>query len=112
MAAARGPFHLETVADQRCGVEIPLGREGGDLLAALLPDRAEGQERRAHNETGFLHHFTAGSGLGGFLRAVFPFWNGPCARVLAAPVWPARMDEQHLHPGRGTAVEKQPRAPA
>src|ERR1043166_3275276 len=77
-----------------------------DDLAALLARRRECDERSVGDEAGFLGEFALG---GGGKVAVGPdqaLGNRPGALVLARPIGPARMPEQHFEIGLAAKHEK------
>src|SRR4051812_326132 len=67
-----------------------------DGLAALLPDRRESQELAGELEPRFLLEFASGCKLGRFALVELAFRDRPCAIVLALPIRPARMQQQHF----------------
>src|SRR6185295_19393835 len=81
-AAARRPFELEIIADDGVGIEIDLGGERLDHLAATLPDLAERYERRRQRRAELLGEFAPRHRLGLFIGAELALRDRPGANIL------------------------------
>src|SRR5262249_32970689 len=80
-----------------------------DDLAALLTHRRQRDERSVGNEAGFLGEFAPGGGGKVAVRPDQALGDRPGALVLARPIRPARMPEQHFEVGLA-AKHEEPRA--
>src|SRR3954454_11332431 len=95
-AAARRPFHLETVAANAAYVDVELGRERGDDLAAALLDLTKRSQRHGQLKSKLLGKFPSRGDVCVFSVRVLAFRDRPGAEVLVAPERPSRMNEQDL----------------
>ena len=96
LAGTRRPFDRERVALQRGGVAISFEGPGGDGLAALVLDAAEGKEWAGGRESGFFFKFALGGGEFVLAGSDLAFGKEPCAFVLLRPERSAEVDEENF----------------
>src|SRR3954471_4891326 len=96
LAAARRPFHLESVAANAAHVEVELGRERGDDLSAALLDLAKRSQRHGQLKSKLLGKLPSRGGFCVFFVGILALRDRPGAEVLVAPERPAGMNEQDL----------------
>ncbi len=104
--AARRPFHLEQIADERVHIEIAFHREGGHALAAFLRDLAEGHQRSIDVGAEFFAEFAARAGFIGFVAVWLAFGNRPRTGIAASPKRSAGMREQHFEFSLDASIQK------
>jgi hypothetical protein len=90
------PFDFEGVASYGLDVDIAFDGERDHPLAATLANFAERIKRSRESDAGFLHELAARSGFGVLAFIHLALGNRPCPFVLLAPVWTARMHQEHL----------------
>src|SRR4029453_5349549 len=92
------------------GVEVAGGGPGGDHLAALLTDLAEGDQVAGGRRLACLFlELAQGDGLRVLVVAVLALGDGPGAGVPVGPHRPARMSQHHLTGALVAPVEQDPR---
>jgi hypothetical protein len=93
-AGVAGPFDLEGVADDGCGVEVTGAGPGVDVFPTLLADGAQGLEGSFDGVAGLFAEFADGGILGGFFACELPFWDGPDTGVFVFPEGAAGMNQE------------------
>src|SRR3954451_5066306 len=95
-AAARRPFHLETVAANAAHIDVELGCERGDDLAAALLDLTKRQQRHGQLKSKLLGKLTSRGGFCVLFVRILALRDRPCTEVLVAPERSSGVNEENF----------------
>src|SRR5947209_2791639 len=107
-SAVRRPLHFERVAPDGADIQVALGRESVNPLAAALAYLAQRPQRSGRRNAELLCKFPLRDGKRIFTGIDFALRYRPCAVVLVAPERSAGMDKQHLQGLPATSVHQDP----
>src|ERR1700730_3990076 len=97
-AASWRPFDLESVALNCPHIQVEIGGESLDDLAAALSNLAQGGKRHRQFNTEFFSKFPSSRAFCHFVSGKFAFRNRPRTEVLFPPKQSSRMNQKYLNP--------------